>query len=98
MTTAQPEMKSDAKIDATPLYHAANAAKYAAKVWLPDDAKQGQVMAVAEKIYLNTASELITSGKFKLPSGKFKLPDGPRNFAEKITAERGAAPEGQAVG
>lgn len=91
MTTAQPEMKPDAKIDATPLYHAANAAKYAAKVWLPDDAKEGQVMAVAEKIYLNTASELITSGRFKLP-------DRPRNFAEKITAERGAGQDSLAVG
>lgn len=87
MTEAQPEPKTDA----TPLYQASNAAKYAAKVWLPDGAKEEQVRAVAEKIYLAAAADLIASGKFKLT-------DRPRNFVDKVSAERGTGQENLAIG
>lgn len=88
MSEPQPDMK---KADATALYHAANAAKYAAKVWLPEGAEDKQVRVVAEKIYLAAAADLIASGKFTLP-------DRPRNFAEKITAERTPTQDGLALG
>ena len=78
------------KADVKPLYQAANAARYAAKVWLPDGAEDKQVHAVAEKIYLAAAADLIASGKFQLP-------DRPRSFVEKVSADRSAPGEGVSV-
>ena len=78
-------MTDEIKVNTKPLHDIKRASRYAAKTLLPENAKDGQVNIVAEKIAIQAMGAAIGQGRFTLP-------DRPMTHTERVAASQGGEP------